>query len=230
MNSASSRIAYCTSFLALFIVSALTEWTGAEEKGSAALFVVDTSAEFASTGGECVVYSRDSKPGPNRSLLGIVKGEVKSVVVIAAFEAGKDKLSQGLKPMVVDQSKDAPALRFPSSDLTVRWTFERPLQSDLFVAIYAADDPILVTVRKTIESIRTGSKPEVIALHSATLRNHFASLARNRTTDVDARIAPTSIAAVRRGLKTLHDEWKNEGLPIVYSKGKPGILVFKIAE
>jgi hypothetical protein len=162
--------------------------------------------------------------------LGVVKGEVGSVVVVAAFETGKDKLCQGLNPIVSEQNKDVPAARFPGADPAFRWSFEQSLQAELFVAIYSAKDPTLVTVRKTIESIRTGSKPEAIALHSAALRNHLTSLARNRIADVDARIAPTSIAAVRRGLKTLNDEWKNEGHSFAYSQGKPGILVFKIAE
>jgi hypothetical protein len=43
------------------------------------------------------------------------------------------------------------------------------------------------------------------------------------------RFPKASLAAVRRGLKTLDAEWKQDGRKIAYGPGQPGVLVFTIA-
>ena len=47
--------------------------------------------------------------------------------------------------------------------------------------------------------------------------------------DPTKREPKASVAAVRRGLKTLDDEWREDSRAIPYGPGTPGILVFPIA-
>lgn len=203
-----------------------------EPEGTAAVFIIDESAKFASMGGECVEYTKDAVPGSNKRLLTFAKGVPGSVVVIAAFEAGKDQLHRRLAPVVVEHSKTAKAIHFPTEDASIVWPFSSDVTADLFVLICDENDPILPTLRKNIASLRSaleGRQEDAVLLQSVALRTRIATLMRNRTSDsFDARVAPSSIAAVRRGLKSLDHEWSDDSHPVPFSKGNPGLLLFKI--
>lgn len=43
------------------------------------------------------------------------------------------------------------------------------------------------------------------------------------------RIPKSPLAAVRRGLKTLHEEWQQDSRPLDFGLAKPGVLVFPIS-
>lgn len=203
-----------------------------ESEGSAAVFVIDESAKFAAMGGECVEYTKDAAPGPNKRIQAFAKGVPGAVVVIAAFEAGKDQLHRNLAPIVVEHAQSAKAAHFPAEASGVIWPFTDDDGADLFVLVCDGEDPILPTLRKNIANLQsalTGKQDDAILLQSVALRTRIATLQRNRSSDsFSARVAPSAIAAVRRGLKSLDHEWSDDSHSIPFSKGNPGLLLFKV--
>ncbi len=51
---------------------------------------------------------------------------------------------------------------------------------------------------------------------------------RNQGPNATARSIPSTLAAVRRGLSTLKDQWNEDSEPITFEKNKPGIKLIKI--
>ena len=218
----------------LLLIATSPATLNAGDEGSAALFVVDTSPQFAATEGQCVQYTKDAQPGPNKRLLAIAKGCENSVVLIVAFDAGHDSLRAQLPPVMWKYSPTAPAARYPPASSDRVLPFEaigKPI--DLFVLMCKMDDPVAEQLRKQIENIEAAiaaDQPARTLLLTSGLRSGLTKLMRTQARSIEAPIAPNAIAAVRRGLTTLHDDWKDDSLPIRFSKDKPGLMLFKIEQ
>ncbi len=147
----------------------ITRRSAAIESGQAAVFVVDGSPRFASMGGECVKLGTDSTPGANKRLLVIAKGPARSIVVIVAFQASSDRLMEKLSPIVVEQTIDSTAARFPREELGELWLFDKSdMRADLFIVVGQQDDSRIALIQKDIEAVQAA--PNVDTSRSIPLR------------------------------------------------------------
>lgn len=248
MNTMS--ISHLTLLSCLFML-ALAHPLAAEQKGATAVFVINDAEEFAAMGGECVVLTQDAVPAQHKRLLAFGKGPTGSVLVMVAFEPGKDELHRNLPPVIVENTGSEKSPRFPADEDKAIWPFtSEDEKADLFILLVHPDDPMKSSLLKNVTSLQSALKSgqsDAILLQSLSLRTRIGTLMRNRNSDaVEARIASSAIAAVRRGFtpgtttpgatkgarsfKSLEREWTEDSQPVPFAVGSPGLLLFKIGK
>jgi hypothetical protein len=201
----------------------------AASPASVAVFVVDRSPEFDAMGGECVRYDLDQKSGPNKILMAFAKAAPRSTIVFAAFEASTDRLLDGLKPLVIDQSQDSVVAIFPASDSKSIWKFDHSAKKcELFLVVGLEGDTRIKEIRDSIARWDAVSDPQAKSLHATTLRNTLTSLMRSQNAPAEGRKLPNSVAAARRGLTNLKEHWKEDSSPLSYGPNKPGVTLIRI--
>ena len=249
------------SILVSFLVLLTTRSARAEE-AHASVYVVDSSAEFAETGGACLPYSPEEKTGDAREVLALAKGPPGSTILMIAFD--RDTLHLGIAPVIAPQTETSSAARFPAEG--GKWPFGKPSRPvDLYVAVFDEADPELAKLAEYSDwlSEALAGKNEVDALlHAEAIHKRLSQLLRQRGVEeyrvkfgdglTSLRLPPSSkaaitrgtpgdpildptkrepkspLAAVRRGLKTLDKEWREDSRPIAFGLASPGILVFPV--
>ena len=231
-------------------------------EGSVAVYVVDESPEFAEMGGQCTLYSKDAKPGPNKHLLAIAKGEPGTTVLLVGFDRESDLLFSDFAPVMAAQNEDSEPMRYPSPDAGKKFSFEEEGSPvDLYFVVFDSNDPQLGRFNEFLGWMKdsfTSGDVEEANLHGLAMKNRISKMLRAKISTEyisefggdDSRKAPVSKAAVtrgasalslerkpppptagvRRGLKSLDKEWKEDSRKISSEAGNPGILLFPISQ
>ncbi len=206
-------------------------------KGSSAVFVIEKASGQGSKSGDKIDrYTPANKPGPDKWMVAFAKAPANSTVLIVAFEPNSDNLYRNIPPVISDQTDSSGVVKFPNPKSNVRWPYhDEEEKVELFVFISTKGAPETVTLRKHANGVISAinnNQQDAKLLYSAELKSEISRLIRSRSRqDFIVRYPSVSIAGTRRGIPEgtkLPTDWNKKSDPVSFSKGRLGLLLFRI--
>ncbi len=183
-----------TLLLGLLALLALSPPPLAADEARAALFLVQRSFE-------ATYAAYDGSEGAEGELLLVAEGPPGTTLLVAAFD-GEGPLS-GTAPMLAPQGDGTEPLRFPQESGAWKLDKDSP-QADLYVAVFAKDDPQLPALAEGVERLQKAladGDSDAALLHATAIRTRLAAILRQRgdgKSDAEDTDSTTAASAPRR--------------------------------
>ncbi len=197
--------------LSLFLSAVIGLVSAFAGEGSVAVYIVDESPEHAGMGGQCTLFASTIKPGENKHLLAIGKGDPGTTALLVAYDRESDLLFDNIAPVLSNQTKDSPPLKFPAPDSGKKFAYNgKGAPVDLYFVIFDEGDPQLEKFTEYMgwmnDSFAEGDS-ESANLHGLVMKKRISKMLRTRISTEyiasfggdESQKAPTSKAAVTRG-------------------------------